>query len=148
MGIGNWTTYLYNLWMKAVCTILGWCTAGAAAAGICDPEPPPTVDGAERCVLDSGLVGVGSELSGGETEPRVPEPEPLAATAEFPLEAPFASWSGVMPSERGGGGGGELFVGVVISIGSPGEGADVWMVGVMIGIVREAIGSSVLSIVR
>ena len=95
--------------------------------------------------MGSGLVGVGSELSGGEAESRLPAPEPFAAAAEFPPEAPFVSRSGLLPSERGGG---ELFVGVVISIGSPGEGADIWMVGVMIGIVLEAICSSGPSIIR
>lgn len=38
--------------------------------------------------------------------------------------------------------GAEELVGVVTSIGSPGDGADVWMVGVRIGTVRAAIGSS------
>lgn len=38
--------------------------------------------------------------------------------------------------------GAEELVGVVTSIGSPGEGADVWMVGVRIGTVRAVIVSS------
>jgi hypothetical protein len=98
-------------------------------------------------VLGSAFVGVGSELSGGEAEPLLAVPGPLAVAVEFAPEASFASWSGLLPSVCGGGGG-ELFVGVVISIGSPGEGADIWMVGVMIGIVREAIGSSGPSTMR
>lgn len=105
--------------MKAVCTILGWWTAGAAAAGICEFWPPIVV--AESSVFASDL-GVCSEVSGGEAEP--PLPEPLAVVVDVAPDAPFASRSGLLLSECGAGGG-ELFVGVVISIGSPGEGADI-----------------------
>jgi hypothetical protein len=51
---------------------------------------------------------------------------------------PFTSLSGLFAAE----GGAHEFVGVVISIGSPGDGADIWMVGVRIGTVLAPIGSS------
>lgn len=51
---------------------------------------------------------------------------------------PFASPSGLFVAE----GGAEEFVGVVMSIGSLSGGPDIWMVGVRIGTVRGANGSS------
>lgn len=62
-------THLYSLWIKAVWTILGWWTAGAAAAGIC--AAAAEADTVDRCVLGSAFVGVGSELSGGDAESRL-----------------------------------------------------------------------------
>jgi len=50
----------------------------------------------------------------------------------------LASPSGLLVEEAGA----EEFVGVVISMGSPGDGADIWIVGVRIGTVREGIGPS------
>jgi len=50
----------------------------------------------------------------------------------------LVSLSGLFVAEAGA----EELVGVVISMGSPGDGADIWMVGVMIGIVLAPIGSS------
>lgn len=75
------------------------------------------------------------------------EEEPFAASGVL-AGSPFDSRLGGLPSVRADGG--ELPVGVVISIGSPGEGADVWIVGVevIIGIIREAIGSSWTSFIR
>jgi hypothetical protein len=50
---------------------------------------------------------------------------------------PLASLSGLFVAEAGA----EEFVGVVISMGSPGDGADIWMVGVRIGTVLAPIDS-------
>lgn len=50
----------------------------------------------------------------------------------------FTSLSGLLVADWGA----EEFVGVVMSMGSPGEGADIWMVGAMIGIVLAPIESS------
>lgn len=82
--------------MKAVCTILGWCIAGAAAAG--------ADTGADRLVeiCDSGFGG----LAGDEGK-----------TSAWPL----GSASGLFVAEAGADG----LVGVVSSIGSPGDGADI-----------------------
>jgi hypothetical protein len=44
--------------------------------------------------------------------------------------------------------GADEFVGVVMSMGSPGDGADIWMVGVRIGTVLAPIDSSGRSISR
>jgi len=90
--------------MKAVCTILGWCTAAAAAAGaamlpVC-------------CASDLGV---------------------LVSSLE-----PFPSLSGLLVADAGA----DELVGVVMSMGSPGDGADIWMVGVRMGMVRTVIGSS------
>ncbi len=52
--------------------------------------------------------------------------------------APFSSPSGLLLAD----GGAEELVGVVTSIGSPGEGADILMVGVIMGMVRAVIGTS------
>lgn len=51
---------------------------------------------------------------------------------------PLASLPGLLVAD----GGADEFVGVVISIGSPGDGADIWMVGVRIGTVLAPIDSS------
>jgi hypothetical protein len=51
---------------------------------------------------------------------------------------PFTSASGLLLEAIGV----FAFVGVVISIGSPGEGAEVLIVGVGIGMIRVLIGSS------
>ena len=51
---------------------------------------------------------------------------------------PLASLSGLLVAEAGA----DELVGVVISIGSPGDGADIWMVGVRIGTVLAPIDSS------
>jgi len=57
---------------------------------------------------------------------------------------PFASPSGLFVAEAGA----DEFVGVVMSMGSPGDGADIWMVGVRIGTVLAPIDSSGRSIKR
>lgn len=101
------------------------------------------MDGAvtETSGCDSDF-GARSEESGGEADPA-----PFAVVVvELAAEPPFVSRSGLLLAECASGG--ELFVGVAISIGSPGEGADIWMVGVMIGIVLVVIGSSGPSTMR
>ena len=74
-------TYLYSLWMNAVWTILGWCTAAAATAGagidaladnwsfelpfVCrSAEPPPSPSG----LLLESLVGVVISMGSPESE--------------------------------------------------------------------------------
>lgn len=57
---------------------------------------------------------------------------------------PFASLSGLLVAEAGA----EELVGVVISMGSPGDGADIWMVGVRMGTVLAPIDSSGRSMIR
>lgn len=102
--------HLYSLWMKAVWTILGWCTAAAAAAGAAMV--------ADGCCCCSAL-GM-----------------PFRSSA-----CPLGSPSGLLLADWGA----DELVGVVISMGSPGDGADIWMVGVlMMGMVtvRVVIGSS------
>ena len=58
-------------------------------------------------------------------------------------EAPLTSLSlsGLLVAEAGA----EEFVGVIISMGSGSFGPDIWMVGVRMGTVRGAIGSSLTS---
>lgn len=51
---------------------------------------------------------------------------------------PLVSLSGLLVAEAGA----EELVGVVMSMGSPGDGADIFMVGVRIGTVLAPIGSS------
>ena len=71
-------------------------------------------------------------LSGGTCSPgegcRDRSPSPLTPT----------SLSGLFVAEWGA----DVLVGVVISIGSPGDGADIWIVGGAIGTVLAPIGSS------
>ena len=57
---------------------------------------------------------------------------------------PFISASGLLLDPEGV----IAFVGVVISIGSPGDGADIWIVGVGIGTIRVLIGSPGPSVAR
>lgn len=94
---------------------------------------------------DDSDFGASSELSGGEAE--APLPDPLAVAVEAVAETLLDSPPGLLLPDWAACGG-ELLVGVVISIGSPGDGADIWMVGVMMGIVREVIGSSGPSTMR
>lgn len=92
--------------MKAVWTILGWWTAGAAAAGA----------GMMILSADDWSVCEGfAERSG----------------------MPLVSLSGLLVAECGA----DELVGVVMSIGSPGDGPDIWMVGVRIGTVLAPIES-------
>lgn len=81
--------------MKAVCTIFGWWTAAAAAAG---------------------AAGMSTELL------------PDCSVGEMFLGSPLASGSFLVD--------GEVVLGFeeIISIGSPGDGADIWIVGVGVGI--------------
>lgn len=83
--------------MKAVCTIFGWCTAAAAAAG---------------------AAGMAIELFADWSVGDVFLDAPLASVSLCLLEGEvvLALWE------------------EVISIGSPGDGADIWMVGVGVGI--------------
>lgn len=53
----------------------------------------------------------------------------------------LTSWSGLLVAEAGA----DEFVGVVISMGSPGDGVDIWIVGAMIGMVLRPIDDSDLS---
>lgn len=74
--------------------------------------------------------------------------DPVAPCASF-LRAPVLSKSlpplvssvGLLAAEAGA----DELVGVAMSMGSPGDGADIWMVGVRIGTVRALIGSSEVS---
>lgn len=112
--------------MKAVCTILGWCTAAAVTDGM---------------GIEEDAFGVGPSL-GGELLPA-----PLTS-ASFPLPLtvlPLPAPSGLLePDERSFGA--VVLVGVVISIGSPGDGADIWIVGVSMGTVRAAARDASVSI--
>lgn len=55
-----------------------------------------------------------------------------------PRPLTLTSLSGLLVAEAGA----DELVGVVMSIGSPGDGADIWIVGVMMGTVLAPIGSS------
>jgi low affinity Fe/Cu permease len=63
---------------------------------------------------------------------------------EFLGVVPFTSASGLLLAVMVA----LVFVGVVISIGSPGDGADIWMVGVVIGTIRMPIDSDGPSMAR
>lgn len=112
--------------MKAVCTILGWCTAAAAAAG--------------ADVADGTAEGAGIVLFEAPAEPCSPQAAFLRSFVSL------VSPSELLPMLCGA----EELVGVVISIGSPatGDGADVFIIGVgvggvvMMGIVRVLNPSS------
>lgn len=54
---------------------------------------------------------------------------------------PLVSSVGLLVAEAGA----DELVGVAMSMGSPGDGADIWMVGVRMGTVRALIGSSEVS---
>jgi hypothetical protein len=102
------------LWIKAVWTILGWWTAAAAAAGA--DVDDGTVEGA-GIMLFEALAELGS----------------LEKAVLLRSLVSLASPSELLPMLCAA----EELVGVVISIGSPatGEGADVFMVGVGVGVV-------------
>jgi hypothetical protein len=110
-------THLYNLWIKAVWTILGWCTAAAAAAGGAGIAMELALFGFE-------LLLFAWESAGGEPLPM----EPLISVSGLLL--------GVMVADV------LAAVGVVTSIGSPGDGADISILGVGMGTMRAFIWSS------
>lgn len=98
--------------MKAVWTILGWWTAGAAATG----AGMMMLFSAEVCSLCGAARG---------------------RSIRSPLVVALTSPSGLLVTEAGA----DEFVGVVMSIGSPGDGVDICIVGAMIGIVLTPIDS-------
>lgn len=101
--------------MKAVCTILGWCTAAAVGGGAGISMP------------SGGWWSFGAGVGGLQCE---------CSCMPF---TPFASRSGLLLADRGADD--ELVV-VATSMGSPGEGADICIVGVMIGTVLAPMPSS------
>lgn len=112
--------------MNAVCTILGCDTAGAAATGagimMLSAEADAEVDPGVCCSFWLTDVDRSSLL------PSLP---PVVFAASLLSGGVFVPATGA-----------EGVVGVVTSIGSPGDGADIFMVGVRIGTVLAPIGSS------
>jgi hypothetical protein len=78
-------------------------------------------------------------------EPGLSSPLPVAGGCSRSLVAApltLTSRSGLLVAEAGA----DEPVGVVISMGSPGDGVDIWMVGAMIGIVLTPIEESEASV--
>lgn len=112
--------------MKAVWTILGWWTAAAAAAGGAGMELELEVEGCSAVfVLLDALGADGAEAGAGDV-PLTATPLALAASG-----APEPD-SGCMLA---------VLVGELTSMGSAGDGADIWISGVGTGTTRVGPGS-------
>ena len=118
--------------MKAVWTIFGWWTAAAAAAGGAGIELELEVDGCSAAFVFALPVALGAEDA---AEAGVDEggAEPLAATPFEFGPSPVLEPDSCMLAD---------LVGEPMSMGSVGDGADIWIFGVGMGTTRAEAGSS------
>lgn len=118
--------------MKAVCTILGWWTAAAAAAGGAGMELAFEFDGCSAAFVLALPVALGAEDAAGAG---VDEgcAEPLAAAPFWFAPSPALELESCTLAD---------LVGEPTSMGSVGDGADIWILGVGMGTTRVEAGSS------